>query len=52
MHSFSAFFEDAVAEAEHQAKKHLLMEDAVRARKDYEKRTSKHNPDFLAARVR
>lgn len=42
-----------MAEAEHQAKKHLLMEEAVRARKNYEKRayTKKQNPDFISARV-
>ena len=43
-----------MAEAEHQAKKHLLMEEAVRARKNYEKRAynKKQNADFMAARVR
>lgn len=50
----AAFFEDAVADAEHQAKKHLLMEEAVRARKNYEKKAyiKKQNPDFISARVR
>lgn len=50
---FAAFFEDAVADAEHQAKRHLLMEEAVRAKKNYEKRAyvKKHNQDMYVARV-
>ena len=42
-----------MADAEHQAKKHILMMDAVRAKKSYEKEAykKKKNVDFVSALV-
>lgn len=54
MIQFSAFFEDAAAEAHLQAKKSFLMEEAVRAKKIYEQRAftkSVHKADMYSARV-
>jgi len=49
--TLKSFFEEAAAEAELDARKHLLMEEAVRAKKNYEKRAYlKKNTDMFAAR--
>eukprot|EP00116_Pleurobrachia_bachei_P010266 sb/3470528/ len=48
--TLKSFFEDAAQEAEIQAKKHLLMEEAVRAKKNYERAVYKKNEDMFQAR--